>query len=61
MNEARIRGWRLRAEELHAVAGNMKDPEARRGMLNAARAYERMADEAERSRRPAAAAVTEDS
>jgi hypothetical protein len=44
---ARIRDWRKRAEELRTVAGNMKDAEARLGMLNAAASYDSLADDAE--------------
>ncbi len=53
-DQARIRSWRKRAEELRAAAENMKDPMACRGMLNAAASYDRLADAAEASRRQAA-------
>jgi hypothetical protein len=51
MSEARIRDWRMRAEELRVVAESMEDPLARRGMLNAAATYQAMADEAEAASR----------
>jgi hypothetical protein len=53
MSKARIRDWRMRAEELRVVAENMEDPVARRGMLNAAATYQAMADEAEAAARAA--------
>ncbi len=54
-DQARIRSWRKRAEELRAAAENVKDPMARRGMLNAAASYDRLADAGEAGRRQAVA------
>jgi hypothetical protein len=42
--------WRSRAEEARAIAEQMKDPESRRGMLDIAAAYYRMALQAEARR-----------
>ncbi len=47
MTTERIRNWRLRAEELRAVAEAMKDDVARDGILSGAASYDKMADEAE--------------
>lgn len=44
-----IRRWRMAAEERRAAAAKLTDPQARRGMLNAARSYDDMADSAEAS------------
>jgi len=44
---ARIRDWRMRAEELRTVAETLRDAVTRRGLLNAAATYDAMADEAE--------------
>jgi hypothetical protein len=41
--------WRQRAEEARALAGSMKLPDARREIEQIARAYERLADRAERT------------
>jgi hypothetical protein len=46
--------WRQRAEELRAIADGMKSDHGRRGMLNAAANYDRLADDAERRGRPEA-------
>ena len=42
-----IRRWRQEAQRRRASAAAMDDPQARLGMLNAARSYDEMADEAE--------------
>lgn len=60
MDRARIQNWRQRAEELRSAAENMRDPAARRGMLNAAASYDAMAEEAETNEQPAAGTVTQD-
>lgn len=44
-NEARIRDWRLRAEELRAIAEALTDRMARRGLLTGAAAYDALAEE----------------
>lgn len=43
------RAWTSRARELRAIADTLTDPDARKGMLRAALAYERMAEEMQRS------------
>jgi hypothetical protein len=40
--------WRERAEEARSVGGQMKDPEARRAMLEIAAIYDGLAERAER-------------
>jgi hypothetical protein len=49
-----VRTWRNRAEELRTIADDMTDNHSRRLMLNAARNYDRMADEYEERDRPEA-------
>ena len=39
--------WRSRAEEARAIAGDLKDPEPRRIMLEIAKGYDRLAEHAE--------------
>ena len=39
--------WRSRAEEARAIAGDLKDPETRRIMLEIAKGYDRLAEHAE--------------
>ena len=46
---AQIYAWRTKAEELREIAMGMKDVSSRRGMLNAADNYDRLADEAEQA------------
>jgi hypothetical protein len=43
----RIRHWRAKAEEMRTIADGMKNDLARRGFLNAAANYDRLADEYE--------------
>ena len=42
-----IRRWRREAADRRASAATMADPQARRGLLNAARSYDELADNAE--------------
>jgi len=42
-----IRRWRREAADRRAVAATMADPQARLGLLNAARSYDELADNAE--------------
>ena len=51
---ARVGTWRMKAEELRTIADGMKSDHGRRGMLNAAANYDRLADDAERRGRPEA-------
>jgi hypothetical protein len=46
------RYWRDRAEESRAMADGMRDPEARRVMLNIAASYDWMAELAEKGPAP---------
>jgi hypothetical protein len=46
-NETRIRDWRMRAEELRAIAEGMTDAVARCGLLIGAATYDEMADRGE--------------
>jgi hypothetical protein len=43
-----IRRWRREAADRRAAAATAADPQARRGLLNAARSYDELADNAER-------------
>jgi hypothetical protein len=43
MNRARIQDWHLRADELRIVAETIKEPKARRSILDAAASYDAMA------------------
>lgn len=43
-----IRRWRREAADRRAAAATVADPQARRGLLNAARSYDELADNAER-------------
>jgi hypothetical protein len=52
LKRGHIRTWRLKAEELRTMADDMKTDAARRSMLNAAKNYERLADEAEGNDKP---------
>ena len=52
LKRGHIRSWRLKAEELRTIADGMKTDAARRAMLNAAKNYERLADEAEENDKP---------
>jgi hypothetical protein len=47
LKRERFRSWRMKAEELRTIADGMKNDHARRGILNAAANYTRLADEAE--------------
>ena len=49
-----IQRWRMAADERRAAAAKMADPQARLGMLNAARSYDDLADSAEAQRESAA-------
>lgn len=49
-----IQRWRMAADERRAAAAKMADPQARLGMLNAARCYDDLADSAEAQRDSAA-------
>ena len=42
-----IRRWRREAADRRAAAATMADPQARVGLLNAARSYDELADNAE--------------
>ena len=42
-----IQRWRQKAADRRAAAAAMADPQARLGLLNAARSYEELADNAE--------------
>lgn len=42
-----IRRWRREAADRRAAAATMADPQARLGLLNAARSYDELADNAE--------------
>ena len=42
-----IRRWRREAADRRAAAAKMADPQARLGLLNAARSYDELADNAE--------------
>ena len=44
-----IRRWRREAAERRAAAATVADPQARIGLLNAARSYDELADNAEAS------------
>jgi hypothetical protein len=48
VSEDTIRRWRREAVDRRAAAATMADPQARRGLLNAARSYDELADNAER-------------
>lgn len=48
--EDRIRFWRHRAEELRTTASQFKDRILRKGLLDAAVVYDRLADHAEKPR-----------
>jgi hypothetical protein len=43
----RIRQWRMKATELHAIADQMKDSSAQDSLRRTARSYDRIADAAE--------------
>jgi len=43
-----IRRWRREAADRRAAAATVADPQARRGLLNAALSYDELADNAER-------------
>ncbi|HKT17382.1 MAG TPA: hypothetical protein VJR47_05020 [Stellaceae bacterium] len=48
--DARIRFWRLRAEELRTLSEATTDPVAAKGMRSAAQTYDILADRAEAGR-----------
>jgi hypothetical protein len=56
--QLQIRRWRAKAEELRTIADGVKNDHARRGLLNAAANYDRLADDAERETREPTARST---
>jgi len=44
LRKARVRGWRMRAEELRAIAEGMTDAIARQGLLTGAASHDATAD-----------------
>ena len=57
MDRVRIRNWRQRAEELRVVAETMTDAQVRRHILDAAKSYERLANDMETPVTPIPAAI----
>jgi len=47
VSKGTIRRWRMEADERRASAARMTDPQARLGILNAARIYDELANNAE--------------